>query len=92
MPLASSQGMELRRPPYYTFSMIVLSILSAPLLGANTPVSVDVESGADKTYTVNVAFDVNVPASFAWDVLTDYEGLGRFVSSVSNEIFARAAR
>jgi carbon monoxide dehydrogenase subunit G len=62
--------------------IVVLSILSAPALGANTPVSVDVERGADKAYVVDAAFDVNVPPSVVWEVLTDYEGIGRFVSSI----------
>ena len=65
-----------------TFFLVVLSTLSAPPLGANTPVNVDVENGAGKTYVVDAAFDVNVPASLAWEVLTDYEGIGRFVSSI----------
>ena len=51
-------------------------------MGANAPVSVDVESGADQTYVVEAAFDVSAPAPIAWEVLTDYEGIGRFVSSI----------
>ena len=31
---------------------------------------------------VEAAFDVNVPTPLAWEVLTDYEGIGRFVSSI----------
>ena len=77
MPLAFSVCMN-RRPLHYTGLLVVLSILGAPALGANTPISVDVERSADKTYVVDAAFDVNVPASVAWAVLTDYEGIGRF--------------
>ena len=62
--------------------MVVLSILCAPALGANTPINVDVARSADKAYVVDAAFDVNVPGAIAWDVLTDYEGIGRFVSSI----------
>jgi carbon monoxide dehydrogenase subunit G len=51
-------------------------------LSANTPVSVDVERGTDKSYLVDAAFDVDAPATIAWEVLTDYEGIGRFVSSI----------
>ena len=68
--------------PQFSVLIVVLSILSAPTSGANTPVSVDVESGAGKAYTVHAAFDVSVPPSVAWEVLTDYEGIGRFVSSI----------
>ena len=82
MQLAICMGMKLRRPPYHTRLLVVLSILSAPALGANTPINVDVDRGADKTYVVDAAFDVNVPAPIAWEVLTDYEGVGLFVSSI----------
>lgn len=76
--------MKVWRPFHLTGSMVVLSILCAPTLGANTPINVDVERGADKAYVVDAAFDVNVPAPLAWEVLTDYEGIGRFVSSIRN--------
>ena len=59
------------------------------MLGANTPINVDVERAADKAYTVDAAFDVNVPASIAWEVLTDYEGIGRFVSSIRQSTIKR---
>lgn len=70
------------RPLHLTGLIVVLSILGAPALGANSPVSVDVGRGADQTYVVDAAFDVNVPTPLAWEVLTDYEGIGRFVSSI----------
>lgn len=82
MTLAFRIGMTSCRLPYLSVSLVVLSILSAPALGATTPITVDVERAADKAYTVDAAFDVNVPASIAWEVLTDYEGIGRFVSSI----------
>ena len=69
------------RPPHHLALLVVLGILGAPELGANTPVNVDVEHGAH-AYVVDATFDVNVPASLAWEVLTDYEGIGRFVSSI----------
>ena len=76
--------MKHRRPLHFAVVMVVLSILSAPALGANDAVHVDVARGADQAYVVDAAFDVNVPASVAWEVLTDYEGIGRFVSSIRN--------
>ena len=79
MTLALSMGMK-RRLQFP--SIVVLSLLCAPTLGATLPVSVDVENGAGKTYVVDAAFDVNAPATVAWEVLTDYEGIGRFVSSI----------
>jgi hypothetical protein len=82
MALAFQQGMKFRRRFPLTGSMAVLTILCAPVLGANTPINIDVSRGADKAYVVDAAFDVNVPASIAWEVLTDYEGIGQFVSSI----------
>lgn len=70
------------RPLHLSGVMVILSILSAQTLGANASVSVDVERDADKIYVVDAAFDVNAPAAIAWQVLTDYEGIGRFVSSI----------
>ena len=88
MVLAIRMGMT-RGMPQFSVLIVVLSILTAPALGANTPVSVDVESGADKAYTVDASFDVNVPSSVAWEVLTDYEGIGRFVSSIRQSAIKR---
>jgi hypothetical protein len=81
MPLAFCTGMKHRLLHRSVFALI-FSILSAPMLGANTPVSVDVENGAGGTYVVDAAFDVNLPGSLAWEVLTDYEGIGRFALSI----------
>jgi carbon monoxide dehydrogenase subunit G len=81
--------MTLRRLLSFSGFLIVLSILSAPMASANTAITVDVERAADKAYTVDAAFDVNVPASIAWEVLTDYEGIGRFVSSIRQSTIKR---
>lgn len=89
MSLALCMGMTRRRLPHFSGLLVVLSILSAPALGANTPITVDVDRAADKAYTVDAAFDVNVPASVAWEVLTDYEGIGRFVTSIRQSTIKR---
>src|SRR5688572_20516767 len=82
MLLAFSQGMKRRPPLYHSVWIVVLVILGAAALNANTSVSVDVERGTNKAYIVDAAFDVDAPAAIAWEVLTDYEGIGRFVSSI----------
>jgi hypothetical protein len=82
MPLAFPSVMTPGRPLHRLALLVAFSILCAPALGANTPVNVDVESGADDAYVVEADFDVDVPAPIAWEVLTDYEGIGRFVSSI----------
>ena len=74
--------MKHRPLPHLTTSIVVLSPLCAPALGANAPACVDVEDGAGKTYVVGPVCDVNAPATVAWEVLTDYEGIGRSVSSI----------
>jgi hypothetical protein len=74
--------MEFRRPLHLTSLMVVLGILCEQTLRANTPINVDVARSADKAYVVDAAFDVNVPAPIAWEVLTDYEGIGLFVTSI----------
>jgi hypothetical protein len=82
MRLAFCDGMKCRRLLHHTGLLIVVSLLSAGTLTADPAINVDVERGADKAYTVDAAFNVNAPASIAWGVLTDYEGIGRFVSSI----------
>jgi carbon monoxide dehydrogenase subunit G len=88
MLLAFRRGMTLRRRLHLVL-FVVLSILSASAVGAHTPITVDVERAVDKAYTVDATFDVNVPASIAWEVLTDYEGIGRFVSSIRQSTIKR---
>ena len=82
MAIAFSIGMKHRRPHHRLALAVFFSILGVPAVGAITPVDVDVQNGADDTYVVDAGFDVNVPAPIAWEVLTDYEGIGRFVSSI----------
>ena len=86
--LAVGKGMT-RGLPQFSVLIAVLSMLTAPALGATAPMSVDVDSARDKAYTVDAAFDVNVPPSIAWEVLTDYEGIGRFVSSIRHSAIKR---
>lgn len=54
----------------------------ASVAGATGAVVVDVERATDKTYVVDAAFDVDAPVEIVWAVLTDYEGIGAFVSSI----------
>ena len=81
MTIALREGMNLSRLHHSAF-LVALSILSVPASSAASPIDVAVERGSDSAYVVEAAFDVNVPASITWDVLTDYEGIGRFVSSI----------
>ena len=60
--------MKHRRLLDHAVVIIILSILGAPVLSANAPMSVDVETGAGRTYVVDAPFDVNVPASLACEV------------------------
>ena len=89
MRLASPGGMNRRRPFHSVVLPVVLSILSAGVLSANPPISVDVERAPDRAYLVEASFDVNVPHHIVWEVLTDYEGIGRFVSSIRQSTIKR---
>lgn len=73
--------MTLARPRIFAALTLVL-IFTAPLAGADAPISVEVERAADKAYVVDAAFDVDAPSQIVWEVLTDYEGISRFVSSI----------
>ena len=73
--------MNLSRLHHRSF-LVAFSILSVPASGATSPIDVTVERGADSAYVVEAAFDVNATPSITWEVLTDYEGMGRFVSSI----------
>ncbi|HVP71713.1 MAG TPA: SRPBCC family protein [Gemmatimonadaceae bacterium] len=59
---------------------LLAALLIAPA-HAGGAVSVTVEDG-EGSYHVKGAFKVPVPASVAWDVLTDYDHIGQFVKSV----------
>ena len=55
---------------------------SSTLVGASSPISVDVERGSDNAYVVAASFEVSAHPEIVWQVLTDYEGIGGFVSSI----------
>jgi hypothetical protein len=87
-----SSGATVRRPR-------IATVLRALLLGAalipgravaanpaDLAVTVHHEDGA---YRVNGVFTVEVSRAVAWDVLTDYEGIGGFVGSVRRSVMER---
>lgn len=61
----------------------------ASVAGASGGVHVDVARAVDKSYVVDAAFDVDAPAETVWAVLTDYEGIGDFVSSIRQSTITR---
>lgn len=72
----------------FGFSLgIGTAVLAAALLGAATAafgsdVEVTLMRRADKTYEVSGLFTVDASTSVVWDVLTDYERIPSFVSSM----------
>jgi carbon monoxide dehydrogenase subunit G len=66
--------------------LLVLAPFSAQ---ANTPVSVEVTRAQDKTYSVEAAFEVTAAPQVVWAVLTDYEGIAGFVSSIRQSTVKR---
>ena len=81
MTLALRQGMNISRLRHPAF-VVALSVLSIGASGATSPIDVAVERGPGSAYVVEAAFEVNAAPSISWEVLTDYEGIGRFVSSI----------
>jgi carbon monoxide dehydrogenase subunit G len=51
-------------------------------LAAEEALSVDVQDAAGSGYKIVASFDVAAPLETVWSVLTDYEGIARFVSSI----------
>lgn len=62
-------------------ALVAAAALPAPAAGSDAKVSLDVR-GASGAYHVEGAFSVEAPAEVAWGVVTDYDGISRFVSSV----------
>jgi carbon monoxide dehydrogenase subunit G len=89
MRLAFGLDMTRRKPFPVVVLPVVLSILCAAVLSAHTALNVDVARAADDAYVVDASFDVDVPHHVAWQVITDYEGLGRFVSSIKQSTIRR---
>jgi carbon monoxide dehydrogenase subunit G len=83
MALALSGGMTRR-----VLLPLILVLTGWPVF-ANTPVTVEVNRGDDKAYTVEAAFEVAAGPDVAWGVLTDYEGIARFVSSIRQSTVTR---
>jgi len=62
--------------------MLVMAVAGAwPAAAAVSPVQVDVSVGSN-AYHIEGTFPVGVPVERAWCVLTDYEGISKFVRSV----------
>jgi carbon monoxide dehydrogenase subunit G len=68
--------------------LLIVALTTWPAY-ANTPVSVEVNRSDDKAYTVEAAFEVTAGPDIAWKVLTDYEGIARFVSSIRQSTIRR---
>lgn len=66
-----------------TLAVLVLFALGTPGVAAEPEINVKVQQTSDGTYVVDGVFDVGSTSEAVWQVLTDYEGIERFVSSVS---------
>jgi carbon monoxide dehydrogenase subunit G len=89
--LAASGGMTIALTLGMTPKLLLpfLVVLAFSPVHANTSVSVEVNRGDDKAYTVEAAFDVMASPETVWDVLTDYEGISGFVSSIRQSTVRR---
>lgn len=62
-------------------ALAVVAIAALPLT-ADAALNVEVDRADDKAYVVDATFDVDAHPDVVWSVLTDYEGIGKFVSSI----------
>lgn len=53
-----------------------------PLAAAGNDMDVTVTRGAHGSHVLHGEFSVDAPVDVVWETLTDYDGMGRFVSSV----------
>ncbi len=91
-------GAGLRRPTYLTVlagvaALAVLAVLASALpaaaavrsatpSGGLSPITVSVADLGDSTMRLDGRFTVNCPAATAWSVLTDYDHIQKFVTSM----------
>jgi uncharacterized membrane protein len=80
--LAFSTGVIVAINALRTALMTLLMLGLTVSASAGNPVMVEITRDSDKAYVVAAAFDVEAPADVAWSVLTDYEGISTFVSSI----------
>ena len=71
---------------------VLSACMAAAGFAAAGPARVSVGRGENGAYKITGGFEARAPASVAWSVLTDYEGLGKFVSSIrSSRVLKRTA-
>jgi ribosome-associated toxin RatA of RatAB toxin-antitoxin module len=66
-----------------TLVVLALFAFGAPGVAAEPAIDVKVQQTAEGIYVVTGSFDVGSTSEAVWQVLTDYEAIGRFVSSIS---------
>lgn len=66
-----------------TLVLLVLFAFGTPGVAAEPGISVRVQQTPEGAFVVDGVFEVGSTSEAVWQVLTDYEGIGRFVSSVS---------
>jgi carbon monoxide dehydrogenase subunit G len=76
----------------------VLTLSASPLSAGDLPVAPPVGhaprisvTSSEGTYCVKGSFHVDAPLGVAWDVLTDYDNLATFVSSMRSSTSSRGA-
>jgi len=80
---AATWGYRMTKTCLSAFLLLIVALTcsSATVFAADDVVSVDVQD-ADSGYVVVATFDVHARPDVVWQVLTDYEGIARFVSSI----------
>ena len=62
--------------------LIVIAMLAWPMMTTAQEVHVTLRETAPGTYFLNGEFVVQASSSTAWNVITDYDNIGKFVSSI----------
>jgi hypothetical protein len=62
--------------------LIAMAILARPIAAAAQSVHITLRQATPGIYLLNGEFTVRASSSAAWEVITDYDAIGRFVSSI----------
>lgn len=70
------------RAPFLSLILAFTALAACVVAAAGPQINVSVERGSDEAFVVDGAFDSPSPPDVVWDVLTDYEGMQRYTSTI----------
>ena len=81
----------MRKTLVVLFGFVCFAPIRLDANGTANIVAVAVERAPDHAYVVTGAFDVTASPEIVWQVLTDYDGIGGFVSSIKQSTIKHRA-